>query len=234
MLDVTVVSPLWILNQDCFDLTVSALDSVGDVPKILVDNASPTGGGYLRTRADIYVRNKTNLGFAAAVNEGIKLAKTRYVAVLSNDVRVSPNWKEAAEGIFSSNNVFSCHFRMTDYDVPFVGGNTTMYTGKERWCTAAFFVLDREKDLYFDERFFNSYEDWDLFKRARDAGYYTAYTDKACYQHKHSFTQKLVGFPKTDENRALYTKIHGGDPDELFAKEFPEQVKMDYLKGFEV
>ncbi len=234
MLDVSAVMPVWMLNQACYDITVEALDSIGDVPKILIDNASPTGGGYLRSRADIYVRNKENLGFAKAVNQGIKLAKTRYVAVVSNDVRVSPNWREVAEKVFKNPLVFSCHFRMTDYDVPFVGGTTTAFQGKERWCTAAFFVLDKEKGLMFDERFFNSFEDYDLFKRSRETGYYNAYTDKACYQHKHSFTQKLVGYPKTDENKELFKQIHGEYADILFAKEFPEQMKVDYQEGWEI
>ncbi len=204
MLDVSIVQPAWILNEDCLQLTRESLTGMENFPLILVDNASPVGGGFLRSKADVYIRNKVNLGFAKAVNQGIRLAKTRYVAILSNDVRVSFNWADVAEEVLRgdpSDSTFSVHFRMTDYDVPFVYGNQIAQQGRERWCTAAFFVLDRQKELYFAEDYFNSFEDWDLFYRARHEGYKTAYTDKACYQHKHSFTQKLVGFPKTDEKR---------------------------------
>jgi len=244
MLDISVVSPLWLINQDCLDLTKEAVASVGDVPLILVDNASPLGGGYLRSIADTYIRNKENLGFAKAVNQGIKLAQTRYVAILSNDVRVSPNWREVADQAFSANtDAFSVHFRMTDYDVPFAYGDQIVPTGKERWCTAAFFILDTENvmcdelnpdGLYFDETFFNSYEDWDLFMRARELGYQTVYTDKACYQHMHSFTQKLVGFPKTEKNKEYFIKKHGEDPDVKFARLYPEQVAQDYMEGWKI
>ena len=233
MLDVSIVSPLWIINDECLTLTKSALASVGDVPYILVDNASPVGGGYLRSVASTYIRNNKNLGFAKAVNQGIKLAKTRYVAILSNDVRISPNWREVGEAAFLRNqDAFSVHFRMTNYDVPFTYGSKIVPTGKERWCTAAFFLLDREKNLFFDEKFFNSFEDTDLFYRSRLLSYKNVYTDMACYQHKHSFTQKLVGFPKTGENREYFKQKHGIDADTLLAKELGEQMRQEYWEGF--
>lgn len=232
-MDVTAVMPAWTLNDEIQKLTENAIESIGDVPLIIVDNASPQGGGYLRSKADTYVRNKENLGFAKAVNQGIKLAKTRYVLIVSTDVRLSPNWKDAAELIVLE-DTFSLHFRMTDYDVPFKYGLDFSYKGKERWCTAATFVMDKEKGLLFDEDYFNSYEDWDLFWRARKAGYKTAYTNMACFQHHHSFTQKFVGFPKTDENKELFKKKHGEYADELFAKLYPDQVAQDYQKGFDI
>lgn len=233
MSDITVVMPCYTINEEVQKLTEQAIESVGEGPRILIDNASPMGGGYLRSRADIYVRNFQNLGFAKACNQGIKLSQTRYVAIVSTDVRVSPNWREVAREVFKE-DVYSCHFRMTNYDVPFQMGNLISYTSRERWCTAAFFVLDKEKDLLFDENFFNSFEDWDLLFRARKAGFITAYTNIASFQHMHSFTQKSLGFPKTNENREYFTKKHGIDPDELLAKEYPEQMKVNYWEGFSI
>lgn len=230
---ITAVMPAYTLNEEGQKLTEEAIASIGNVPLIVVDNASPMGGGYLRSKATTYVRNSENLGYAKAVNQGITLAKTRYVAIVENDVRVSPNWQEVALAILND-ETFSCHFRMTSYDVPFAYGDTVFYTGKERWCTAAFFVLDKEKNILFDENFFNSFEDWDLTLRARKAGYKTAYTNKACFQHHHSFTQKLLGFPKTNENREHFTKKHGKDPDVLLAEMYPDQIKQDYYGGFDL
>ena len=185
------------------------------------------------------MRNKQNLGYAPAVNQAIRLCKGKYLAIVSNDVIVSPNWKEVTEEVFTNNpDAFSCHFRMTDYDIPFVYGNKIVPTGIERWTTYAFFVLDVEKalrhDLLFDESFFNSFDDWDMGFRARDKGFKTVYTDKACYQHMHSFTQKLVGFAGTEKNRDYFIKKHGEDPDAKFARLFPEQVAQDYMKGWEI
>lgn len=231
-MNITAVMPCLTLNEQILTLTANAIDSIGSTPLIAIDNASPMGGGWLRRLAKTYVRNRENLGFAKAVNQGIKLAQTRYVAVVSTDTVVSPNWMKVAEQVFSEPDTFSCHFRMTNYNVPFVYGDKIVYTGKERWCTAAFFVLDKEKDLFFDENFFNSFEDWDLFLRARKLGYKTAYTDRASFQHNHSFTQKFTEFKGTNENRAYFTKKHGKDPDELLAQMYPEQVSKDYYAGF--
>lgn len=233
MIDISCIMPCWTLNDQIQKMTENAIESVSGTPLIIIDNASPQGGGYLRSKADMYIRNKENLGFARAVNQGIKLAQTRYVAIVSTDTRVSPNWREVADQVFAEHtDTFSVHFRMTDYDVPFTYGDKTFYEGRERWCTAAFFILDREKQLFFDENYFNSFDDWDLFYRAHLVGYKLAYTNKAVYQHAHSFTQKFVGFKGTDENKAYFIKKHGIDPNELLAQTYPEQMKEDYYGGF--
>jgi GT2 family glycosyltransferase len=224
--------PAWTINDQVQKMTENAIESINDTPLIIIDNASPQGGGYLRSKADVYVRNKENLGFAKAVNQGIKLAQTRHVAVVSTDVRVSANWKDVAEEVFKDSDVFSTHFKMINYDKQFESGDMTAYIGMERWCTAAFFVLDREKGLLFDEDYFNSFEDWDLFYRAHKEGYKTAYTNKASYQHAHSFTQQFVGFKGSERNREIFTKKHGVDPDELLAQTYPEQMKVNYWEGF--
>ena len=224
--------PCYTVNEAVQDLTVAAIESVSDLPLILIDNASPMGGGYLRSKATTYVRNTQNIGYAGAVNQGIKLARTRYVAIVSTDVLPSPNWQQVAREVLSEPDTFSCHFRMTDYGTPFAYGDMTAYRGKERWCTAAFFVLNKQRNIYFDESFFNSYEDWDLFYRVRQKGLKTSYTNKACFQHHHSFTQKQVGFPKTNENREYFKKKHGVDPDELLTQLYPKQVEQDYYGGF--
>lgn len=232
MLDVSVVVPAWTINDAVQKMTENAIDSIGDVPLIIIDNASPQGGGYLRSKADTYVRNKENLGFAKAVNQGIKLAKTRYAAIVSTDVRLPANWKE----IFSENmteDAFSFHYKMTNYEDPFTDGGKVWPTGKERWCTAAFFILDKEKGLLFDEDYFNSCEDTDLFYRARKAGYKQIYTNKASYQHAHSFTQRFVDFTGSEQNKEIFKGKHGEYPDILIGKELEEQMKQDYWGGFE-
>lgn len=233
MNDISVVIPAWTLNDQVQKMTENAIESIGDVLLTIIDNASPQGGGYLRSKADTYVRNKENLGFAKAVNQGIKLAQTRYVAVVSTDVRLSPNWREVAEEVFKASPPFpfSVHFRMTNYDVPFAYGKTTT-AEKARWCTAAFFILDKEKNLLFDEDYFNSCEDTDLFYRARQKGLKQIYTDRACYQHAHSFTQQFVGFTGSEQNKEIFKSKHGEYPDILVAKELGAQMAVDYWKGF--
>lgn len=62
---------------------------------ILVDNASSDGTGAWARRAGARViRNKTNLGFAKAINQGMAAARGRWLVWLNNDVVVTPGWLE--------------------------------------------------------------------------------------------------------------------------------------------
>ena len=233
----TVILPCWIINEELLQLTKSAIESFGKVELIIVDNASPLGGGYLRSVASIYIRNSENLGYAKAVNQGLKLSKTKLTAVANNDIVVSPNWQEIVEEIVKNNiKVGSVHPRMIDYSMPFEYGASSVLTGKERWCTGSFFVLNRNGNGYqlYNEKFLNSYDDWDYFKRIRSAGFYTVYTDKACFRHQHSFSQQFV--LERDENNKrnaeIFKEMWGDTAENLFTKEFPDQMKQDYREGF--
>lgn len=220
--------PCWILNEDLLDLTRAAIESLGDVKLIIIDNGSPMGGGFLREKADVYIRNQENLGYAKAVNQGLKLCEwDKLVAVANNDIRVSPNWQFIAEEIMQDSQVGSVHFRMIFYEQPFNLGNDTWIGGKERWCTSSFFVV-RNIQLY-DENFLNTYDDWDFWKRMRE-NYKQAYTNKAEYQHLDSYTQQFV--PNRNENdtrnREYFKQKHGGYPEDLFEKEFPGELAKNW------
>ncbi len=206
MKDFTVIMPCYILNEELITLTQNAVTSLGDnINLIIIDNASPLGGGYLRSVSDIYIRNQTNLGFARAVNQGLRLTKTKYIAIANDDIRISPNWQEVTKEVFKDNNTYSCHFRMTDYEIPFEYGHGVWYGGKERWCTSSFFVIKSYHPFLFDENYLNSYEDWDYWKRVRDEGFTQAYTNKAVYQHHHSYTQKLILQREENNKRSMET-----------------------------
>lgn len=236
MNDISVVMPAHILSDSLTETTKDAITSFGKVKElIIVDDASPVGGGYLRYEADIYVRNKENLGYAASVNRGLKLATGQYIAIANNDVRISPNWQDVVHEVFITPQIYSCHFRMTDYQVPFQYGDKIAYTGKERWCHASFFVINTAAALiYYDENYRNTYDDWDYFQTVRKMNLRTAYTDKACFQHQHSATiPRLPKHPEVNAANKEYFKEKWGDyAENLFAKDFPEQMKINYPDGF--
>ena len=126
---------------------------------------------------------------------------------------------------------------MIDYDVPFKYGNDIKYTGKERWCHGSFFVINTKSlRLFYDEEYKNSYDDWDYFSMVRASGAHQAYTDKACFQHKHGLTTKTLEDYKVQDkkNRALYREKWEQWPEDKFAKDFPEQMSIPYKKGFEL
>jgi GT2 family glycosyltransferase len=227
MLD--VIMPVFINDQETLDLTKAAIDSikVAPVKLIIIDNNSSIGGGQLREWSNSYIRNKENLGYAKAVNQGLKLAG-ELVVIANNDIRVSPNWFD----VLKENNHWtvptSIHFRMIPYDEPFSFGNEIWELGKERWCSSSFFLVPN-KQLY-DENYFNSCEDWDFWLRWRDRGYKTAYTNKVCYQHKDSHTQKqiLERALNDQKNRDYFKSKWGEYPDILFNQTYPEQMNRDW------
>src|SRR5258708_18792963 len=97
MKEFTVVMPCWIINEELLELTKNAVESFGEVNLIVVDNGSIVEGGYLRSVADTYIRNKENLGYARAVNQGVMLGELgKYTALSNNDIPVSSNWQEVA------------------------------------------------------------------------------------------------------------------------------------------
>lgn len=67
---------------------------------ILIDNGSVDGTArFLRGLAAEHpfirpIRNRRNLGFARAVNQGMALSRGKYVVWLNNDAVVTPNWLE--------------------------------------------------------------------------------------------------------------------------------------------
>lgn len=229
---IKVIIPCWIINESLVNLTENTVNSIRQaegVEIIIVDNASPLAGGMLRELADLYIRNKENLGYAKAVNQGLKLCdKGELVAIANNDIRVPFQWKSVAEEILKDKKIGSVHYRMIAYNQPFNPGNETWKTGKERWCTSSFFVV-RNVQLY-DEGFLNSYDDWDFWKRMRDSGYTTAYTNKAEYQHMDSFTQQFI--PQRGENdtrnREFFKQKWGVYPEDDFEKKFPGMLALPW------
>lgn len=228
-----IIIPVWATDSETINITEATVESLRGHELIIIDNGSSMGGGQLREWADLYIRNKTNLGYAKAVNQGLKLSDYP-VAVANNDIRVSPNWANVVDDILGP-DIGTIHFRMTLYDEPFRLGTHTWRTGKERWCTGSFFVINNP--ISFDENFLNSYDDWDLQVRTREQGFKTVYTTRACYQHFDSFTQKKIVDDEREarnkRNREYFKSKHGEYPEDLYIRQFPEQMTKDWRGGFD-
>lgn len=76
---------------------------------IVVDNGSKDGSQELveetsrKNEKVKLIKNETNLGLAIARNQGIKMAKGKYVAFIDNDTRVHPFWLSEATKILELN-----------------------------------------------------------------------------------------------------------------------------------
>jgi len=227
---IPVIIPVFSNDEETMVLTGNAVNSLKTPESVffIIDNGSTLGGGKMREMADVYIRLKNNLGYARAVNLGLKACLgVNAVVVANNDIRVSPNWLEVAEEILQDEKVGSVHFRMIGYDEPFSFGNDTWKEGKERWCSSSFFVMRLFQ--FYDDNYFNSCEDWAYWLEFRKT-FKTAYTNKACYQHLDSFTQKKI--PNREENdkrnREYFKSKYGEYPEVLFEKQYPEQMKENW------
>lgn len=225
-------------NEDLSNLTRQAIYSVkssSDGKLIIVDNASAVGGGMMREEADIYVRNKNNLGYPAAVNQGVYLSEEPLIAISNNDIRISPNWVEITEDIMKDPVVGTVHFRMIPYDQEFNHGDETWIGGKERWCTSSFFVVRREAFQGYDANYgAGGYDDYSHHYRMRKNGWKMAYTNKVEYQHMDSITYRTMETKdkrseRDNKNREYFKKTFGEYPDVQFNNEFPDQVSQPYF-----
>lgn len=237
---ISIIMPCWIINDELYDLTSRALFTISnsegyeDCELIIVDNASSIGGDQLSQNCNVYIRNKENLGYPKAVNQGLKLAKGNLIAVVNNDIRVSPNWIKVTQEVFNKlDNIGSLHFKMVGYDEPFNLGTAAWDVGKERWCTGSFFIWNKkaiDEIGGIDENYgLGGYDDWDWHHRMNHIkGWKSAYTNATAYQHRDSTSQNLRD-PKerseSDKKNGEYFKSKFGKyPEEIWQEKYPNQM----------
>ena len=154
------------------------------------------------------VKLDTNKGFSVAVNEGIKRAKSEFVALLNNDTELDKEWlKQLYLAINKDEKIFSCCSKMLRYDnrniiddvgdeYNILGWATKTGDGKD----SSDYVEDRyvfsscagaaiyRRGIFdeiglFDENFFAYFEDVDISYRANIYGYKNLFASKAIVYH---------------------------------------------------
>jgi len=200
-----------------------------DVELILVDNASKDGAGPAAAKADpqiTLIANDENLGFAAAVNQGAKVARGRWLALLNPDAFAAPDWLERLAAAAAANpdvHCFASRQLMADDpgkldglgDVmalagyPFRGGYTHPDPGPVApgWVFSACggaMMIDRalfQEMGGLDERLFCYCEDVDLGYRLRLIGEPTLLVPDAVVRH--------VGSASSGGRRSEFAAFHG-------------------------
>lgn len=215
---VSVVIPTWNgrpLLAAC--LAALAAQTKRDLEIVVVDNGSADGTiawlaqDHPRVRT---IANPTNLGFAAAVNQGIRATETSWVAVLNNDTEPEPGWLAALLATGSTaDDVGMVSSTMLFADRPWMINSTGICVDRagiawDRDGGAADDPRDNQAveifgpcggaALYrramldqiglFDEAFFAYLEDVDLAWRGRAAGWRCLHAPQARVLHRHSAT----------------------------------------------
>lgn len=178
---------------------------------IIVDNASHDGSvEYLEENYPevTIIQNYENLGFAAAVNSGIKASTTEYIFLVNNDVELDPNCiSNLVECIEKNDKIFAVNSKMIQYHdrekmddagdeytilgwTKRVGYNKSpdkYLKSREIFSACAGAALYKKNILdeigYFDEKFFAYLEDLDISYRARIHGYQIQYCPQAIVYH---------------------------------------------------
>ena len=213
---VTVVIPNYNNKELLNNLLISLSSSISLNQIIIVDNASQDGSAdFIKKNYPeiILVENKSNMGFAYAVNQGIRLVKTEFVFLLNNDTLVEEDTiSNLIKTINSSPNIFSVSSKMIQYHkqnlLDDVGDEYTIlgwskrrgynqektrYVEDEEVFSACAGAALYRRDIFdeigfFDENFESYVEDMDLSFRARLHGYKSYYSSKALVYHYGSAT----------------------------------------------
>ena len=210
MSEVTVIIPNYngiMYLKDCLD-SLAAQTMKPDI--IVVDNASEDGSGKIAEEYEgvRFIPLSENFGFCRAVNEGIKVTKTRYLILLNNDTKAEPTFvEELYKAIDAHDDTFSVASKMLQMNAPdridsagdlycalgwafSLGkdGKSSRYNREAVIFSACGGAAIYRKDLfeqigYFDELHFTYLEDVDVGYRARIMGYVNRYTPKAVVYH---------------------------------------------------
>ena len=193
----------------CFDSILNQNYSLYEI--IIVDNGSSDGSvQYINENYPEFtlIQNKENLGFAAAVNQGIKASNADYIFLLNNDVELEPDSiSNILKCIEKDENIFAVSSKMIQYndrskmddagdEYTILGWTRKVGDGKspdlytaerEIFSACAGAALYRKNILdeigYFDENFFAYMEDVDISYRARINGYKCVYCPEAVVYH---------------------------------------------------
>lgn len=228
---------------------------------IIVDNAS-TDGSLQWLRSDYpkvkVIANKSNVGFAAAVNIGARQAWGDYVALLNNDAKVDPDWLlYLVAPLIRHQNVACSASRILTWDgeqVDFIGSSLSFYGHGFKLAVgenAKNYVNESRPILFpcggammvnkrifletggFDDSYFAFFEDVDFGWRLWVLGYRVMFCPQSTVYHRHHGTTSRYGYEKERyllERNALMTVAKNYD-DERFYRIFPLAAMLAFERG---
>lgn len=188
---------------------------------VLVDNGSMDGSEKIASNLKL-IKNKTNLGFAKANNQGYKVARGKYILLLNNDTRVKkdfltrivarmeedhkigviqpkiflmdkPGYLDNA-GSFLTKIGFLQHWGFGQRDGKEFSKEREIFSAK-----GACMLIRREviqKVGLFDNDFFSYFEESDFCWRVWMAGYKVIFYPEAVIYHKLGFTIRRLNVSK--------------------------------------
>jgi GT2 family glycosyltransferase len=230
---VTVVVPTLAADEALADCLRSLANQTYEFFEVIVVDNS---GSHRAQSNDPRVRviaNEQNVGFGAAVNQGIQASQSRYVATLNDDAIADPHWLSkligAAEarpraGMCASEVLRAGSGKLDSAGMLIAMDGSSKQRGhgedpevfaktSDALFPSGSAALYRRQMLdevgYFDESFFLYCEDTDLGLRGRRAGWECAYVPGAIVEHRYSHSAGSATPLKAYyvERNRLYTTI---------------------------
>jgi GT2 family glycosyltransferase len=217
--DVTysVIMPIYLVNQDheevIWETIHSVLSNDEDFEFIIVNDGSKLDTKKFHKFCDVFVDRKKNKGIAPSWNDGLRMARGEYLAVINDDIVVPKGWL---------GDTVKCFEEFIDVGVaaPRVQHLPDPESGmeiKKSWFPGSCFMLSRDtidKVGYFDEQFvpFNC-EDLDYWIRVTNAGLHMARNYDVYVGHKEGDVLHDLDYKNVDnENVSRLIAKYGQDP----------------------
>ena len=188
-------------------------DCIGQVREHIDKEKTPyeiilviNGGGVVKldpndTHTDKVIENPENMGYAHAVNQGIRVSEGEFIAIVNNDVKVYEHWLEdLQEGLKYKDLIMATPmYSRTD---PFMRGVESREIREAQMNLPIEESLSEFQDFscvlakrmvfdtvgLFDETFFYSCEDVDLLRRMKEKGLTYASSKRVPTHHISSAT----------------------------------------------
>lgn len=217
---ISVIIPNW-NGMKYLEICLNSLrkQTFREFETIIVDNGSTDGSVEFikKNYPEIEVIElPENKGFSVAINEGIRIANGKFIALLNNDVAVAPNWlEEMIKSLEENLTIYSFASKMLKFNsrniidsagdlfskvgIGFNRGSdredSEVYNNPKKVFSPCAGAAIYRKSLFdeiglFDEDFFAYYEDVDLGFRAQLNGYQCLYVPTAIVYHVGGATSK--------------------------------------------
>lgn len=180
---------------------------------IFVDNGSTDNSISLAKTyfpKTIFIKNSSNLGFAAAVNQGIKIAHQPYICLLNNDLVLDKNWFQYISASINKFPNVACFCgtvlnkdgtSVESQGISFDWSGKCLQIKNQSagliWGSSAAVVVYKKKILekigLFDEKYFAYLEDVDVAFRLQKNHYQTMLIPKAVSFHLGGGTSGRMG-----------------------------------------
>lgn len=223
----SVVIPSYCNNKAQYEHLIATLqlvhaNSPKDTEVILVNDGSQvpeTGIGNLSPT--IYIRHQKNKGIAASWNDGLKLARGEYIAVVNDDITVREGWLDKLRVALEDEEE-------NWVSAPGVEGqaNGTGIEETYQWFPGYCFMLSpncRRSIGLFDEQFSPfDYEDTDYWTRVLKAGGKLVRNYSTTITHIGGHVLHTLDYDNVNNvNNAKFQKKHGFDPIPVFYENKP-------------